>query len=76
MVKRFLGQVQSENEVNREGINVKFLKYDSITKTFSWPNIDDVCIIDEDDIVLNLPCPNMDRRERLYFLQDFENYNL
>lgn len=71
-VRHFIGNILSKVD---QGWEVKFLKCNK--KSFTWPEVDDVDIVSNENIVKVLPNPSHGRRGDHYtFSVNFSDYNI
>lgn len=72
----YAGQIES---VNESGTIVRFLRKESELDQythFKYPELEDVAVVNEEDIILNLPEPSLTRRGLLSFKIIFENMDV
>lgn len=57
-------------------LEAKFARRIRVSSYFHWPDVEDKSIISHEEIVLNLPDPIYDKREKLKFDISFDCYNI
>lgn len=76
LVRHYVGQIIEE--IEGDEYSVKYMRCQSIQKgKFVWPEKDDISTVEADnDIMMTLPTPTVDRREIVTFSIDLSNFNI
>ena len=70
--KHYIGKIILKNKVDSS--LVKFTR--KVGSTFTWPELEDICEVSDDDIEMTLPDPKVGRRGELAFSVSFANFNI
>lgn len=73
-VKHYIAQVIDLSE-DEPIVKCARKKFDG-DNTFVWPDKEDICTVNTEDILIRLPVPNLGRRDEIKFKMSFATYNI